>query len=606
MISDEDKERVRQSTDMAALVGETVVLRQRGSEFWGCCPFHNEKSASFHFNPATGFWKCFGCGKSGDVFAYVMEREHLDFPDAIRYLADRAGIELQESSSVQRGPKRGRLNECLSAAEERFSTMLMRGKGPGPESARRYLASRGFGGDVCRRWKLGYAPGRGDVVRTLSDKGFTRAEMLGCDIAVDRSGRLQDRFYERVMFPIHDEQGRCIGFGGRVMGDAKPKYLNTAETSIFHKSKHMFAFDRAKEHIAATGTAVVVEGYTDVIALHEAGFKNVVATLGTALSLDHVKTLSRFAKTIIFMFDGDAAGQKAADNAIQYLDKTEALLSCVVLPDDLDPADFVSERGPEALKAQLDGARPLMDFVFESRLGRADLGSHGRRVAMLDEMCALLSPLKTSVLLDEYATRLADALGVDVSEVKRRIKSAAPARQAREQDVPPEDDYVPIPDEMPLSSEEAQQVSVERELLALMTAHPESTRAFADRFAPIEWADARDQAIAWAILALPDGTGAADAVRAAEGVVPDAGRLIASGQGMESSSDEPEKAMEFLLDNVEYHSVRRKIRTIRARLNAQVTSEEATALFREATELQKRANQLGDSIASMVEVTKNG
>ena len=315
MITEEDKERVRQATDFAALVSETVVLRQRGADFWGCCPFHHEKSPSFHINPSTGLWNCFGCHKGGDVFDYVMARENLEFPDAIRYLADRAGIELsEERGSAARGPKRNRLMEALGEAESFYSTMLLRGRGEGNDAARKYLAGRGFGSAVCRRWNLGFAPGHGRLVAELRGKGFSSQEILAADLALERSGRLVDRFFDRVMFPIHDEQGRPIGFGGRVMGDGKPKYLNTKETAVFHKSKHLFAFDRAKETITARGTAIVVEGYTDVIALHEAGFTNAVAALGTALSLDHVKLLERFgAKTIICMFDGDAAGQKAAE-----------------------------------------------------------------------------------------------------------------------------------------------------------------------------------------------------------------------------------------------------------------------------------------------------
>lgn len=431
MISDEDRERVRQATDFVALVSETVELKRRGADWWGCCPFHHEKSPSFHINPSTGLWKCFGCGKGGDVFAYVMEREHLDFPDSIRYLADRAGIELHEERGGRRGPRRNRLIECLGEAERYYGTMLMRGRGEGPASGRAYLSGRGFGSDVCRRWHLGYAPGHGSLVRHLRSKGFTVQEMIAADLAVDRSGRPADRFYDRVMFPIHDEQGRPIAFGGRVLTDAKPKYLNTKETAVFHKGKHLFAFDRAKESIAAKGVAIVSEGYTDVISLHEAGYTNAVAALGTSFSLDHVRTLSRFAKTIICMFDGDAAGQRAAERAIQFLDKTDADLRCVVLPDNQDPAEFLGSHQASELKPILDAARPLMDFVLEKRLAGYDLSSPGRRVSALQEMAKLLAPLKDSYLLDQYATQLADALGMDVEETKRAIRSQPVQREER-------------------------------------------------------------------------------------------------------------------------------------------------------------------------------
>lgn len=325
MISEADKERVREATDIVSLVAETVVLRQRGNDFWGCCPFHQEKSPSFHVTPSTGLWHCFGCHSGGDVFDYVMKREGLEFSDAVKYLADRAHIDIVDTGqAANRGPKRTRVIDVLEAAQDSYAKRLMRGKSEGADAARKYFASRGFNSDICSRWKLGYADGSVSLSRELQQLGFKRDELIAADIATNRGGALRDQFFNRVMFPIHDEQGRCIGFGGRVMGDAKPKYLNTRETSVFHKSKHMFAFDRAKESIAAQGFAIVTEGYMDVISMHEAGFTNTVAALGTALSLDHIKTLSRFAKTIICMFDGDAAGQHAAEAAVRYIESTKA------------------------------------------------------------------------------------------------------------------------------------------------------------------------------------------------------------------------------------------------------------------------------------------
>ncbi len=427
MISDEDKERVRQATDFVTLVGETVELRQRGQEFWGCCPFHGEKSPSFKVNPNTGLWHCFGCGDGGDVFSYVQRRENLDFLDSVRYLADRAGIELSEERGGQRGPKKSRLVECLCETESFFSTMLMRGRGEGPDAARGYLSSRGFGAAVCRDWGLGYAPGRGALVSHLREKGFSYAEMIAGDVAVDRNGRTVDRFYERVMFPIHDEMGRTIAFGGRVIGPKKDtaKYINTRDTSVFNKGKHLFAYDRAKEGMAATGVAIVCEGYTDVIAMHQAGYTNAVAALGTAFRLDHIKLMERQrVSKIICMFDGDAAGQRAAERAVQFIDKTSCALLCVVLPNNQDPMEFLSANGAEAMRPYLDGAGPLMDFVFDKRLGNADLGTPGRRVKALEDMAKVLAPLKHSLVLGEYATRLADILGFDVADVKAQIQAA--------------------------------------------------------------------------------------------------------------------------------------------------------------------------------------
>ena len=427
MITDEDKEKVRQATDFVQLVAETVELRQRGQEFWGCCPFHGEKSPSFKVNPNTGLWHCFGCGEGGDVFSYVQKRENLDFPDAIRFLADRAGIELSVERGGRRGPRRNRLIDCLAEAQSFYATMLMRGRGEGPDAARAYFGSRGFGGDVCRRWGLGYAPGRGALVSDLRSCGFSASEMVAADLALDRGGRPVDRFFDRVMFPINDEQGRPIAFGGRVIGPKKDtaKYVNTRDTAVFNKGKHLFAYDRAKETMAATGEAIVCEGYTDVISMHENGFTNAVAALGTAFRLDHIKLMERQrVNRIICMFDGDAAGQRAAERAVQFIDKTTAELRCVVLPDNQDPMEFLSAHPADELRPLLDAARPLMDFVFEKRLAGVDLGNPGARVAALESMAKVLAPLKKSVVMPEYAARLADALKMEVDDVKLAIREA--------------------------------------------------------------------------------------------------------------------------------------------------------------------------------------
>lgn len=378
MISDEEKDQVRAASDLVAIVQETVELKPRGHEFWGCCPFHGEKTPSFHIIPATQVWHCFGCGEGGDVFTYIMKRENLSFPESIRYLADRAGIELHDTGAQRdRGTKRARIYDLCSETAQFYHTMLMRGKDSRP---REYFASRGMGGDVCRRYCLGFAPGRNMLVTHLSQAGFTPQEMIDANVAVSRGrGQLADRFYDRVMFPIFDEQGHNIAFGGRIMGDGQPKYLNTAETSVFHKKRNLYGFNWAKEFIVAQDTAIVVEGYTDCIACWEAGIKNVVATLGTALTEHHVKTLTRFAKRIVYMFDGDAAGQKAARRAIQFIEQDSMDLRCVVLPDGNDPMEFITAHGGQELQARIDAAEPLMDFVYRSLQESSDITTPGGR-----------------------------------------------------------------------------------------------------------------------------------------------------------------------------------------------------------------------------------
>lgn len=601
MITDEDKERVRAATDIVQLVSETVMLKQRGQEFWGCCPFHGEKTPSFHVIPSTGLFKCFGCGAGGDVFGYIMKRENLEFPDAIRFLADRAGIELTEDKNAKSGPKRSRLRDLMTATVEYYHRMLMRGKSEGAAAARSYLSGRGFGQAVCRRWKLGYAPGRGKLVAHLKELGYSYEEMIAANVAVSRNGRTNDRFYERAMFPINDEQGNAIALGGRVIGSGEPKYLNSSETSLFHKSHNLFALDRAKESITASAEVLVVEGYTDVIALHEAGFTNVVAALGTALTLDHVKTLSRFrVRRIVCMFDGDAAGQRAAERCIQYLDKTEANIMAVVLPNGQDPAEYLTDHTTDELRAQLDAAQPLMDFVLSRRIESLELDTPGRRAKALDELAGVLAPLAGSVLLDTYAMRVADTLGFSLDDVRKAIKnkpretSYDDAKETAQEPANVSEYHATAP----LTADERVQWDAERELVCALAYTPDVMRAHADRLAGLNWVDARHEAIAWAILATPQGTTPKEAVAAAEAVVPEAAQIISSGRIATSGNLSAEQSAWILVDTCELYSTKRAIRQMRARLAAQAPEDDTNALFAEATALQKRANELQKKLSS--------
>lgn len=650
MITDEDRERVRAATDLVALVQETVELKPRGHEFWGCCPFHGEKTPSFHIIPATQVWHCFGCGEGGDVFSYTMKRENLTFPDSIRYLADRAGIEIHETGgSRQAGTKRGRLIAACEESCSFFHTMLMRGR---DGAGRSYCAERGLTAEVCRKYRLGYAPGRGSLVRHLAEHGISQREMIDANVAVSRRGGVADRFYERVIFPIFDEQGRCIAFGGRILGDGQPKYLNTAETPIFHKKRNLYGFNWAKEHIVAANEAVVVEGYTDAIACWEAGIGNVVATLGTALTEHHVKTLTRFAKRIVYLFDGDAAGQKAAERAIQFVEQGDVDLRCVILPDDMDPNDFVRSRGGEELAALIAASEPLMDFVFRKLDERSDVSTPGGRAKALDEALRLIHPLRQSYMIDSYYMQIADRLGVDAElvrdaaprvfrEVERgeerareRERAAERAARSRESSrapataagaagaaVPPEEepyDYVPLdayeggavegdgagapvpPPEWAMTSEpvltdlERRALGCERELLTLLTAFPDTFRPFAERITEVDWVDARNESIAWAVLATPAGTEAARVMDAARAVCPEAAELVSAGTIASTSAHPTETNITFLLDTLELYTIRRRMRLAKGRLRSDrsLTDEERRAMTIQATQDAARSREL--------------
>ena len=641
MISDEDRERVRAATDLVALVQETVPLQPRNKEFWGCCPFHGEKTPSFHIIPATQVWHCFGCGEGGDCFTYIMKRENLSFPESIRYLADRAGIEIHDDfEGKKRGSKRSRIIEVCEASSEFFHTMLMRGRDNRP---RAYFASRGMGGAVCKRYRLGFAPGRGSLVQHLSCLGFTAQEMIDANVAVRRDrGNLCDRFYDRVMFPIFDELGRCIAFGGRIMGDGQPKYLNTAETSLFHKKKNLYGFNWAKDEIVARAEAIVVEGYTDAIACYEAGIKNVVATLGTALTEHHVKTLTRFAKKIIYLFDGDAAGQKAAERAIQFIENDAVDLRCVVLPEGNDPMEFITAHGGDALRERLDSSEPLMDFVFRKLGERSDVTTPGGRTRALEDALRLIFPLRKSYMIDAYYQQVADRVGLDAESVRsnaprifrevereeaeRARRSAERERYQSQQgrgntasvapqvtpqaapaatyDAVPLDAYdttaQPAPTvEAPaspvvLTELERRALTSERELLTLLTAHPDAFRAYAERIVDIDWVDPRHEAIAWAVLATPEGTTPAAAMDAARAVCEEASSLVSAGRIGATSAHPTDVNIKFLLDTLELFTVRRRLKAAQGKLRqgSGLTSEERRELTISASQGAARMRAL--------------
>lgn len=437
-IPDEDVARVRDATDLVSLVSETVVLKQKGRLFWGNCPFHGEKTPSFKIDPATQLWHCFGCNRGGDAFGFVMEAEHLEFPDAIRRLADRARIDIREEGGQGvSASRKDRLIACSEAAADYFYRELTTSKAPGASAAREYLAKRGFGTAVAKRWRLGYAPGgRGNLVRELTRAGFSRDEIVEANLALADGASLKDRFFDRIMFPIADLHGRVIAFGGRVVGKGEPKYLNSQETPIFHKSATLFALDRSRNEIVANGTAVVVEGYTDVIALHESGIPTAVATLGTALTERHVKLLGRFGKRVVYLFDGDEAGKRAAMRAVEFVDwsatpeagSSRVELAVALIPGGMDPADLVAAQGPDAVRGLVDGASPLLKFAIDVRLEAHDLGTPEGRSAALTDAASVLAPVRDSLLGADYANYLADRLRVDYQTVVRSVPRTLAAR----------------------------------------------------------------------------------------------------------------------------------------------------------------------------------
>ena len=477
-ISSEDIQKVREANDLVQVFAETVPVKQKGRDFWCCCPFHNEHTPSCKIDPAAQLWHCFGCGEGGDLFAYIMKRDEVGFVDAVKYLADRANVEITEQQGAHSMPqnKKARLKQACEEAAQFYNLQLMRSPAQGASSARSYLAGRNFGGEICKRWNLGFAPGSGTLVSHLLHKGFTPEELQEANLAlVGRDNRLRDRFFNRVMFPICDVKGECIAFGGRVIGQGEPKYLNSQETPIFHKSEQMFGLHRAKAEMTSSGVAVVVEGYTDVITLHEAGITNVVATLGTALTKQHIRILSRHAKhKIIYLFDGDEAGMRAADRALEFIDmsmtpeagRRKIDVYAAVLPDKLDPSDFVQQRGPEALREIFNNAQPLLEYGIDRRLERYDLSNPVSKQKAVLEALAVLAPIKESLLAKEYAIRIAGKAHLREEDVLDQLEQLQPPRAYSSEEHAFQENAAPVQRKVQLTPAQDNRRKIEGQFLA--------------------------------------------------------------------------------------------------------------------------------------------
>lgn len=551
-ISNEDIQRVRDGNDLIEVMAERVPMKQRGHDFWCCCPFHEEKSPSCKADPSTQLWHCFGCGEGGDLFSFVMKIDDMGFLDAVRFLARRANIDIQETGGKSEGTsssERARLKEVCEKTAEFYHLQLMRGSSPDAAAARTYLSGRGLGGSTPKEWRLGFAPGRGALVSHLRSEGFKDNEMVKANVAIRRdNGSVADRFYNRVMFPIGDVRGDIIAFGGRVIGKGEPKYLNSQETPLFHKGKVLFGLDKAKASITTKGEALVVEGYTDVIALHNAGITNAVATLGTALTISHIRELSRYAKNrIVYLFDGDEAGQRAADRALQFIDMSmtpesgqrQIDLFAVTLPDNQDPMEFVSDHGAAAMEAQMANAVPLIKFGIERRLGKYDLSSPEQRAAAVTDALSLLAPIKESLLARDYALQICSRCQMREEDILKRLEALEPPKRYDRSEKNTSSNQAPDTEPVPYapqpevySPEDRNRLRMERELLSLLAKNPDLAMAYVQWLAQINWRSDLHRGVSEAaldVLAANPSVDSATLVASIAQVVPQAYSLLTSG-----------------------------------------------------------------------------
>ncbi|WP_411089079.1 DNA primase [Streptomyces sp. 061-3] len=440
-INDDDVKAVRDAVPIDAVVSEYLQLRNAGGgNLKGLCPFHDEKSPSFQVSPSKGLFHCFGCQEGGDTIAFVMKIDHLSFSETVERLAAKAGITLRYEEggynpSHQRG-ERIRLVEAHKAAAQFYVEQL---DSPEAEIGRKFLAGRGFDQAAAAHFGVGYSPAGWDhLTRYLRGKGFSDRELITSGLSQDGRRGPIDRFRGRLMWPISDTSGEVVGFGARKLRDDDngPKYLNTPETAIYKKSQVLYGIDLAKKDIAKASRAVVVEGYTDVMACHLAGITTAIATCGTAFGGDHIKILRRLlmdngSARVIFTFDGDAAGQKAALRAFEDDQKFAAETYIAIAPDNMDPCDLRLVKGDEAVRDLVEPRTPLFEFALRQIVGRYDLETPAGRGAALDEAAPVVARIKNSSSQHEVAVQLAGMLGIlDTQFVVKRV--AQLARWARD------------------------------------------------------------------------------------------------------------------------------------------------------------------------------
>jgi DNA primase len=401
---------VKQRLDIVDVVGQYVQLQKAGRNYKAICPFHSERTPSFFVSPERQSWHCFGaCGTGGDILSFVMKKENLEFGEALRLLAERAGVTLAEQRPEEEA-ERNRLREANEAAAQFYHRALLSTEAA--QKAKHYLEERGQDLKTIQDFQLGYSPSGWDsLCQHLRERGYRDEELLAAGLAVEGERGLRDLFHQRIMFPITDIRGRIVGFGGRSLPiegqeEAQPKYLNTPQTAIFDKGSLLYALDKAKEHIRRQGLAVIVEGYMDAIAAHQHGFPNVVASMGTALGERQVRLLKRFSRDVLLALDADTAGQEATLRAVEYQDILGRDIRVVILPEGSDP-DEVIRSDPEAWPALLSGAQPLLDYKFEAVSSALDLSQPRQRSQAVDELLPLLAAIGDRIVQAHYLQRLA-------------------------------------------------------------------------------------------------------------------------------------------------------------------------------------------------------
>ncbi|MGI8665896.1 MAG: DNA primase [Jatrophihabitans sp.] len=616
-IRDEDVAEVREKSAIADVIGEHVQLRNAGGgNLKGICPFHDEKSPSLSVTPARNLFHCFGCGAGGDVIRFVERIEHLSFTEAVESLASRAGIQLRyaEGSTGQNRPagQRARLVEANSLASGFYVEQL---RSPDAAPARQYLDERGFDETVAARFGCGYAPAGWDTLtKYLLSRGFSPDELTlaGLSRKSERGGHI-DRFHRRLLWPIKDVSGDVVGFGARRIHEddrIEAKYLNTPETPLYKKSQLLYGMDVAKREIAKQHQAVIVEGYTDVMACHLAGVTTAVATCGTSFGTEHIGVIRRllmdndaFSGQVIFTFDGDAAGMKAAERAFAEEQRFMSQTYVAIEATGKDPCELRQSGGDPAVRALIEARIPLVEFVLKTTIGRHDLDSVEGRVAALDRGVPLVALIKDHSMRDEYARRLAGLVGVDEPNrivarvrgvVRSGVRSGEWAGRPGSAEQPPDVSTGGVP---------LRVAQGEREVIKAALQLPETVGKQFDELGPVAFLVAVHQQLQSAIVAA-GGAAAAQSgpswpARVAEHLPPESEARTAVNalavEPLRSGADTQPRYAEAMVSNLAEQVVAREVAQLKSkvqRLDGAAGGEEQNRLFAQLMQLEQRRREL--------------
>ena len=460
------KEQVRSTANIVEVISGYVPLKKRGQNFWGCCPFHGEKTPSFAVNPAKNMFYCFGCHEGGDIFKFIMKIESCDFKEALKLLAARYGIPVPERQKtaveIRREKQRERIYETNATACRFYQACLL--KTPYGKGALAYLNGRGINQEIINSFSIGYAlDSFTSLLSNLGRHGYKGEELLAAGLVAKGRQQLYDKFRNRVMIPIKDPKGKIVGFGGRVLDNSTPKYLNTAETEWFNKRRLLFAMDVAYKAIRTSRQAIVVEGYMDAISLHAAGISNVVASMGTAFAAEQAKLLQRIADEVVFCYDSDSAGRKASVRAVSIARTVGLKVRIAGVPEGKDPDEYVRRYGKEAFLKVVAEAREGIDFQIEETILQNDVSNLAGKVDAVSNILPFLLECKSEIEAAEHMRRVAQRLTIDEGLIVEEYRKAT-----KRNGVKRESAYVPVPDVKKISITR----QAEEQLLAVLLEEP--------------------------------------------------------------------------------------------------------------------------------------